>query len=271
LERGERILKHVDEDAAPAVQKRMIERGITIDLNLSIERIDEKEGGFAVTITQNGETKTIESEKVLLATGRIANLDGLNLDAAGVAYERHGVTVNAMLQSSQPHIFACGDCIDAPRFAHTASYEAGIVVHNMFAPHPQKVDFDKNGWVLFSDPQVTQVGLDEATARKRGIDVSTYSYDYAVDARAQIDKAETGFLKFVVDNDNGIIVGITILSEDAASLAGEAALIVARRLHAMDLLGVIHPHPTLSEAFGKVAQQIFFASMMQKRGGSHGK
>ncbi len=271
LERGERILKHVDEDAALTVQKRMIERGITIDLNLSIERIDEKEGGFAVTITQNGETKMIESEKVLLATGRIANLDGLNLDAAGVAYERHGVTVNAMLQSSQPHIFACGDCIDAPRFAHTASYEAGIVVHNMFAPHQQKVDFDKNGWVLFSDPQVAQVGLDEATARKRGMDISTYSYDYAVDARAQIDKAETGFLKFVVDNDNGIIVGITILSEDAASLAGEAALIVARRLHAIDLLGVIHPHPTLSEAFGKVAQQIFFASMRQKRGGSHGK
>ena len=270
LERGERILKHVDEEAALAIQERMRRSGITIDLNLSIERIDHEAGRFMVQITQDGARRSIDSAHLLLATGRIANLDGLGLEDAGVAYDHHGVTVDEMLQSSQPHIYACGDCIDAPRFAHTASYEAGIVVHNMFAPHPHRVDYDKNSWVLFTDPQVAQAGLGEAEAKARGIDVMVESYDYSVDARAQIDKQETGFVKFVIDRRSGVILGVTILSEDAASLAGEAALIVSAQMTAMQVQGAIHPHPTLCESFGKLAQKIFFGMMMAK-GGGHGK
>ena len=270
LERGERILKHLDEEAALAVQQRMQKSGIGIELKVSLEAIDFEAGRFSVRFTQEGEEKRLESEKVLLATGRIANLDGLGLEQAGVVYDRHGVTVNDMLQSSQPHIFACGDCINAPRFAHTASYEAGIVVHNMFAPHPHTVDYDKNSWVLFSDPQIAQAGLDAATAAKRGMDVEVVTYDYSADARAQIDRQELGFLKFVIDKKSRVIVGVTILSEDAASLAGEAALIVANKMIAMDVMGAIHPHPTLCESFGKLSQKIFMGMMMQ-RGGSHGK
>lgn len=270
LERRERILKHVDEEAALAIQERMRQNGIRIECNVSLESIDENSGNFSVYFRQNEEEKMLESEKVLLATGRIANLDGLGLEKAGVAYDRHGVTVSDMLQSSQPHIFACGDCIDAPRFAHTASYEAGIVVHNMFAPHPHSVNYDKNSWVLFSDPQVAQVGIDEAEAKRRGMDVSVASYDFSIDARAQIDKQELGFVKFVIDKASGVIVGVTILSEDAASLAGEAALIVANKMKPIDVMGAIHPHPTLCESFGKLSQKIFMGMMMQ-RGAGNGK
>ncbi len=270
LERGGRILKHLDEDAALSVEKKMRESSIEVLCNVRIGTIDKTERGFAVHVTQDGQERVLEREKVLLATGRIANLDGLGLEAAGVAYDRHGVTVSETLQSSQPHIFACGDCIDAPRFAHTASYEAGIVVHNMFAPHPRTVDYDKNSWVLFSDPQVALAGLDEAQAKRRGLDVTVSKYDFTTDARAQIDKAAEGFVKFVIDSRNREIVGVEIVSEDAASLAGEAALIVSQKMSAMDVMGAIHPHPTLCESFGKLAQQIFMGMMMQ-RGGAHGK
>ncbi len=264
LERHNRILKQVDAEVAEAIEKQMIASGIEIECNVSIQSIAYHDGLFTVAFSQDGVDKSLEKERVLLATGRIANIDTLQLEKAGVDYDRHGVLVNDMLQSSQSHIFACGDCIDAPRFAHTASYEAGVVVHNMFAPHPRKVDYDKNSWVLFSDPQAASVGIGVAEAEKRGIAVTVSSYDFSIDARAQIDKAELGFVKFIIDSKSQVIIGIEILSEDAASLAGEASLIVAQKMTAMDVLGAIHPHPTLAESFGKLSQKIFMGMMMAR-------
>ena len=268
LERGERILKRVGEEAALAVQEKMIKNGIEIDLNVDLERIDYEEGKFSVLFSQNGQSETLISSHVLMATGRIANVEDLALEKAGVAYNRHGIEVSETLQSSQSHIYACGDCISAPKFAHTASYEAGIAIHNMFAPHPRPVNYDINSWVLFSDPQVAVAGLDENAAVKRGIEVEVARYSFMQDARAQLDKAPEGFLKFIMAKADGKIIGIEIVSEDAATLAGEAALIVGNRMSPMEVMQSIHPHPTLTESFQKLAQQIFFQKMTagRKRG-----
>ena len=265
FERSDRILKKLDKDTAMMVQNKMIEDEIEIDLMAHIEKIDYLEGEFTIHYTQNSKRHTLKCEYIVMATGRIANVENLKLENAGVKYDKKGVHVDKKLKTSQEHIFACGDCIDAPHFAHTASYEAGIAVHNMYAPHPRFVDYDKNSWVLFSDPQVALAGIDEHTAKTKDIDVSVEVYNYGVDARAQIDKRTDGFVKFIIDNKTKIIIGVEVVSEDASSLSGEASLIVANKMSAMDLLGTIHPHPTLSEAFGKLAQQIFF-KMMMKRG-----
>jgi len=264
LERSERILKHLSEDCALAVQKRMLEDGIKLDLNVDLESVDFEDGLFQVTFTQEGKSKTVTNTNVLMATGRIANVEGLGLENAGVAYNKHGVIVNEKLQSSQTDIYACGDVIKGSKFAHTASYEAGIVVHNMFSPSFHTVDFSKNSWVLFSDPQVAVAGIDEQTAKNDAMDVAIEIYDYAQDARAQIDKQTLGFVKFIIDKKTKVITGVEIVSEDASSLIGEASLIVANKMTAMDVLSAIHPHPTLTESFGKLAQQIFFNSMMKR-------
>ncbi len=264
LERGERILKRVDSDAALAVQERMIQNGIAIELNVDIERIDFESETFRINFSQNSKDRVLQSKYVLLATGRVANVDGLGLENIRVEYDRKGVRVDKLLRTTKGHIFACGDCIDAPKFAHTATYEAGIVVHNMFAPMPFEVDYDKNSWVLFSDPEVAVAGISEDEAKKRGLEVSIAKYDYKIDAKAQIDKAELGFVKFVIDKKSGVIVGVVVLSEDAASLSGEAALIVANKMNEREVLNAIHPHPTLSEAYGKLSQQIFFQNMLKR-------
>jgi len=265
FERSDRILKKLDEDAAMMVQNKMIEDGIEIDLMVNVKEISSIDDVFTVQYTQNNELHTLKCEHIVMATGRVANVDNLKLENAGVEYKSKGVVVNEKLQTSQPHIYACGDCIDAPRFAHTASYEAGIVAHNMYAPHPRVVEYDKNSWVLFSDPQIALAGIDEQTAKERELDVSIEVYDYSIDARAQIDKREDGFLKFIIDNKTKVIIGVEIANENASALSGEASLIVANKMSAMDILTTIHPHPTLTEAFGKLAQKIFFKSMMQGR------
>ncbi|SFV75260.1 Dihydrolipoamide dehydrogenase [hydrothermal vent metagenome] len=264
LERGSRILKNMSEQSATIVQKKMIKDGIVIDCNVNLETIDYEDEKFVVKYLQNNEEHTLEFAHVLVATGRSADVANLGLENAQVEYDKNGIVVNSELQSSQNHIYACGDCIAGPKFAHTATYEAGIVVHNMFAPSSHSVNYDKNSWVLFSDPQIGVAGINEEEAHKRKLDVSIELYDFAQDARSQIDKEVEGYLKFIIDNKSKVIIGIEIVSEDASSLIGEAALIVANEMSAMDVMKAIHPHPTLTESFGKLAQQIFFKSMMQR-------
>ena len=267
LERSERILKHLSEEAALIVQNKMIQSGIEVECNVALQAIDHADDEFTVSFTQESKEKKLVYENVLLATGRVANLDGLNLENAGVDFDKHGVKVNDRLQSSQEHIYACGDAINAPKFAHTASYEAGIVIHNMFAPSPHFVDYEKNSWVLFSDPQIAVVGLDEMAAKTKGLEVNVAKYDFAQDARAQLDKNSQGYLKYIIDKETKVIVGVEIVSEDAASLIGEASLIVANKMSSMDVMQAIHPHPTLTESFGTLAKQLFFQSMMQRSRG----
>ena len=264
LERGSRILKHMSEQSASIVQKKMQDNGIVVDCNVNLETIDYENEKFIVKFSQNEQERVLEFEHVLLATGRGANVENLGLENAKVEYNRGGVVVNKELQSSQQHIYACGDCVPGPKFAHTASYEAGVVVHNMFAPSKHEINYDKNSWVLFSDPQIGVAGINEEQVSKRELDVDIELYDFAQDARSQIDKETEGYVKFIIDKKSKVILGIEIVSEDASSLIGEAALIVANEMSAMDVMKAIHPHPTLTESFGKLAQQIFFKSMMKR-------
>ena len=264
LERGERILKHLSESAAMVVQKKMIEDSIELTCKVNIKSINHKDGKFCVTCKVDNKEKEFVYEKVLLATGRVANVDGLSLEKAGVDYNKKGVVVDNTLQTSQEHIYACGDCIDAPQFAHTATYEAGIVVHNMFAPSSHYVDYSKNSWVLFSSPQIAVVGLSAQKAQESE-DYTIAEYDFMQDARAQLDKNTQGYLKFIIEKNTQVIVGIEIVSEDAASLIGEASLIVANKMSVMDVMQTIHPHPTLTESFAVLAKQVFFQNMMHQR------
>ncbi len=267
LERGERILKRIDKNSALIVQKRMQEQGIDVILNVTFKEITGKEGNFTISYEQNGNTKELKVPNVLIATGREANVEGLGLENIDIEYDKHGIKTDKTMQTTQPHIYAIGDCAVGPKFAHWATYTAGIAVHNLFAPTKHEADISKLSWVLFSEPQIASVGLSQAEAVAKGIEVDVIKYDYAIDARAQIDHDTDGMLQFVIQKSDGVIIGIQIVSSDASSLSGEASLIVSQKMKAVDVMGAIHPHPTLNEAFGKLAQNYFFASMMRGRGG----
>ena len=263
LERSDRILKRIDKECALNIQQKMINDGIEIDLNVKIKKIDKNERDFTIKYLKDAEERTLTCTNVLTATGRAANVEDLGLEKIGIKYIRSGIVVNKMLQTSLPHIYAVGDCNIGPKFAHWATYESGIALHNIYAPgRKHETDISKLSWVLFTDPQIASVGLSEEEAKEAGIDINVEKYDYMIDARAQIDKDTVGFLKFVIEQKSGVIIGIEILNKDASSLVGEASLIVANKMKILDVVKAIHPHPTLTESFGFLAKNSFFKSML---------
>jgi dihydrolipoamide dehydrogenase len=267
LERGDRILKRVDEECALKIEKKMIEEGVDLQLGVTFDTVDKNDEGFTIRYSHSGTFKELKTPHLLIATGRSANTEGLGLEKIGVDFDRNGIHTDETLQTTQPHIYAVGDCNTGPKFAHWASYEAGIAIHNIYAPSKHRVDPGKLSWVLFSDPQIASAGLSESAARMHGIEVEIERYDYSIDARAQLDKAEMGILKFIIEKKSGIIRGVQILSEKASALSGEAALIVANEMSVRDVMKGIYPHPTLTDAFGTLSQQIFMKQMMQRRRG----
>ncbi len=242
--------------------QKLYESNVGVYVSSKVLEIKRSGGDFYISFTDaQGVIKTIQSQQVMIAAGRLPNVEGLNLEVTGIQYSKRGIAVNEYLETHVNGIYATGDVTPGPKFAHTATYEAHIAATNILKGNVQKADFSKNSWVLFSDPEVASVGYTQVEAINHGHEIITGSYNYEVDAAAQISGNPIGLLKFVVDKKTRQIVGVHIFIQGAASIIGEAALIVSSKLTLQDVAQAIHPHPTLTEAFG-----ILAINMLEKIG-----
>lgn len=257
------ILKGVVEsEFVQGITSTLKNSGINIHTSSKVLEINSFNNEFSITfLGPDGNKRTIKSDQVLVSAGKTPNLGGLNLESTDVMYTPKGIAVNEYLETNVDGVYATGDVINAPKFAHTATYEAHIVAANILSKNSVRPNFSKNSWVLFSDPEIASAGYTEAEAMSQGIDVVTGIYDYKIDAVTQINGDPFGFLKFVVDRKTSIIVGVHIFVEDAASIVGEAALIVSKGLTLLDISQAIYPHPTLSEAYGFLASKMLSGAM----------
>lgn len=234
---------------------------IEIYTSSKVREINKSDEHFNVIFTDaNGTERKEKFENVLVATGKVPNVESLDLGKANIEFNHNGIVVNEFLETSAKGIYATGDVIDGPKFAHVATYEAHLAAANIMAGNKQKVDLSKNSWVLFSEPEIASAGFTEAKAIQEGYDVITGVYDYKIDAAAQVANAPFGYLKFVVNREKLEIIGINICTNNAAALVGEAALIVANKLTLKDVAQTIHPHPTMAESFGILAQKMLSKS-----------
>ena len=248
----------VEPEFAKALLERLKETGIGAYTNSKVEEINKVDDKYLTIFTDaEGKTQRILTDKVLVVTGKVPSVEGLDLDAAGVRFERNGIIVNEFLETNVPGIYATGDVVKgAPKFAHTATYEARIAATNILKGNISKTSFTKNAWVLFSDPEISAAGYTAGAATKAGYNVLTGIYNYKAEATSQINGDPFGFLKFVVNADNQEILGVHIFINGAASLSGEASLIVSNKLTLTDVANTIHPHPTITEAFGTLALKM---------------
>ena len=261
------ILENIDKEAAKYLfEKLQNDENITLHLNTSITKIDFTDEQFTIEYEQAQEKKTLTSQRVLSAAGRVANIEHLDLEKAEVTYSKRGITINKGLQTSNPNIYANGDVVDGfPKFAHTAQFGAHTLAQNLFLEHNYfSVDYDINSWALFSMPNVAMAGISEEDAKKRGLDVTIDKFEFSTEAKSQIESEDYGYLKFIVDKKSHVILGISMMHEEAHSLGGEAALIVANKLTLKDIISSIHPHPTISESYVMLSKKMMSAIMAEK-------
>lgn len=254
LEAAPRILGPVDAVLAEMLAQRLTAGGIDVYTGVVVQGIEGGEAMHTVRFSRDGEQQEVQAQVVAIVAGRHPNVDGLGLGTTRVRFDSHGVKVDAALQTDEPGIYATGDLVGQPMFAHWATAQALSVARHILGAAADYPRPEHNSAVIFSSPELGMVGLTEEAARAAGLDVAVADYDYRGDARAQISGDPFGRLRLVWRRDDQRIVGVHVLVEGAADLMGEAALAVRLGLTVDQLAAAIHPHPTLTEAFGLAAQ-----------------
>jgi len=248
------ILNREDADAAEMIQQSFLRDGIRLVLNCETKRVETKNGEKVIHITCGGKADTVVVDEILAGAGRTPNVEGLNLERAGVQYDKkQGVKVNDRLQTSNPAIYAAGDICLGYKFTHMADATARIVIQNALFGGRKRLSTLTVPWCTYTDPEIAHVGIYEQDAGEKGIEVETYIRPFGEVDRAVIDGEEEGFVKVHVKKGTDRILGATIVARHAGEMISEVTLAISGNLGLRVLSNVIHPYPTQAEAIKQVA------------------
>ncbi|MEE8517466.1 MAG: FAD-dependent oxidoreductase [Alphaproteobacteria bacterium] len=250
------ILNLDDPELVGIVRDRLAEDGIDIHENAKITGVEKSGGGVVLTVEKGSEVIRIEGSGLLVAAGRVPNVNDLGLEAAGVAYSRHGIEVDARLRTTAKHIFAIGDVAGGPQFTHVAGYHAGIVIRNALFRLPAKADHGAVPHVTYTMPELAAVGLGAIEARDRHGDIRILRFALAENDRARAERASDGLIK-VIATAKGRILGAGIAAPHAGELILPWVLAVAKKLCVKDMANVIAPYPTLGEISKRAAGSFY--------------
>eukprot|EP01006_Ploeotia_vitrea_P042398 TRINITY_DN66623_c6_g4_i2.p3 TRINITY_DN66623_c6_g4~~TRINITY_DN66623_c6_g4_i2.p3 ORF type:complete len:305 (+),score=191.77 TRINITY_DN66623_c6_g4_i2:458-1372(+) len=188
-------------------------------------------------------------DSILVATGRVPNVEGMGLEAAGVEYDkRSGVLVNDMLQTTQKHIFAVGDVVAKYQFTHVADFMARMVIRNALFFGSDRFSDLLIPWATYTDPEVAHVGLYESDLKEKGVEYDTYERPFADIDRALLDGDTLGFCRIHTKKGGDQILGCTIVGAHAGDMISEVTLAMQSNTGLGRVATVIHPYPTQAEA-----------------------
>lgn len=243
-----------DADLQANLQRALEKLGITFHLNTRVTGLDHDPGHPRLHAdTNNGEHLIFDADKVLIAIGRIPCTDGLFADGFDVAKDKRGrIIVDENYQTNHEGLYAIGDVIPGPMLAHKAE-EDGVACIERIAGIPNHFDPSLVPGIVYTSPEAASVGLDEATAREQGIDVTVSKFPFLANGRALANGNTEGFVKLVCKAGSGRILGAHILSPAASELIAEVVAVMEYRGCAEDLARTTHAHPTLSEAVKEAA------------------
>ena len=245
------ILPKEDPEAAEVVSRQLESEGIRILKGVKAQRVEVVNGKKYIYAG----AEKVAVDEILVSVGRTPNVDTLNLEAAGVDYDKTGIKVNDKLQTTNPRIYGCGDVIGGYQFTHVAAHEATVVIKNTLFFPLSKVDYRVIPWATFTDPELARVGLTEEQARNRyGDDIEVLKQSYEGVDRAQAEAATDGFAK-IITRRNGEILGAHLVGASAGEIIHEIVLAMSHNLKVSALSG-IHIYPTLSEINSKAALQL---------------
>jgi pyruvate/2-oxoglutarate dehydrogenase complex dihydrolipoamide dehydrogenase (E3) component len=258
------ILPKDDPDAVRIVRDQLLAEGIELREGGRVKRVAPEGNGIAVTVEHAGIEQRITGSHVLVAAGRRANVDGLGLELAGVEYSKKGIMVDARLRTSNRRVYAIGDVVGGLQFTHVAAHHASVVLKNILFKLPAKVEDRAVPWVTYTDPELAHVGLTEALARERRVEVQAVRWLFEENDRAQTERDTDGFAKVLVDR-RGRIHGATIVGERAGELIHAWVLALANGIRIGAMAQFVAPYPTLGEVSKRAAGSYYTPKLYSDR------
>lgn len=251
-----------DPELAAIVVARLRAEGVTLHERAKVARIERTASGIAAVLEQGDR---IEGSHFLVATGRAPTVDGLDLDTAGIAHDKRGITVDDSLRTSNRNVWAIGDCNGRYAFTHMAGHEASLFIRGALFRAPARLDPGIVPWATYTDPELAQVGLDERTARARhGDGIRVLRWAFADNDRAQAERETEGLVKVVTDR-RGRVLGAGIAGPHAGDLIQSWCLAIAGRLKVSTLASFVPPYPTLGETAKRAAGSYYTATLFGPR------
>ncbi|MGH6900079.1 MAG: dihydrolipoyl dehydrogenase family protein [Geminicoccaceae bacterium] len=258
------ILPKDDPAAVGVVRDQLRADGIDLREQVEVKAVVRDGNGIAVTIEEAGAEQRIDGSHVLVAAGRRANVDGLDLEAAGIEYGPKGIKVDARLRTSNRRAYAVGDVAGGLQFTHMAAHHASVVIKNALFKLPAKVDDRAVPWVTYTEPELAQVGLTEDMAKEQDVAVQALRWSFRENDRAQTERATAGFAKALVDR-RGRIQGATIVGERAGELIQPWVLAMSAGIRIGAMAQFIAPYPTFGEVSKRAAGSYYTPKLFSER------
>jgi pyruvate/2-oxoglutarate dehydrogenase complex dihydrolipoamide dehydrogenase (E3) component len=264
-----RALGREDPEVAAFVLDSLRADGVTIMENVNIEKIAARKNTRSTKIDVHTTAGKISGTHLLVATGRTANIERLNLPAAGVDTSRTPtgqpcISIDRRLRTSNRKIFAIGDVTGGPQFTHSAGYQAGIVIRNVLFHLPARANFGAMPRVTYTAPELAHIGLSEAEARRRHKSVKILRWPFHENDRARAERETRGMIKAVVKG-NGKILGVSIVGHQAGDLLAPWTLALTQGLGISALASVVAPYPTRGEVSKRAAGDYFSPTLFSAR------
>ncbi|MBZ5638182.1 MAG: mercuric reductase [Acidobacteriia bacterium] len=249
----DRILPRDDPDAADVVRLALARDGVDLHLGTRILQMEREDGRTRVRYEREGRELSVTASHLLVAAGRAPNVEGLGLEAAGVAFDRSGVAIDDRMRTSNRRIYAVGDVAPLHKFTHAADAHARIVLANALFFGRSRVSRLVVPWCTYTSPELAHAGMSLAEAERTGSEVETITVPMSDVDRAVLDGEDEGFLRVHFAKGSGRILGATLVAENAGDLIGELTLAITTGASLGAIGRTIHPYPTRSEVIRKAA------------------
>ncbi|MGH7518502.1 MAG: mercuric reductase [Gemmatimonadales bacterium] len=253
LNTADQILPREDADAAAVVERTMEGDGVRFLHRARVTRVERRGAERVVHAERNGRAEEVAADELLVAVGRAPNVEGLGLEAAGVRYDKRGVTVDDRLRTSNPRIYAVGDINGRFQFTHNSDFQARYAIQNALFFGRRKASALVMPWCTFTSPEIAHVGMYEAHARAAGHAVDTLTLPLEDVDRALLDGEQEGFLRVHLEAGTDRILGATLVAEHAGDMISEITVAMVNQVGLGGIGAAIHPYPTQAEVFRKAA------------------
>jgi pyruvate/2-oxoglutarate dehydrogenase complex dihydrolipoamide dehydrogenase (E3) component len=253
IERGQQILGREDRDAAYVLRKVLLREGVRIELGVKILGAEKRGEERVLRLERDGAAFDLAADAILVGIGRAPNVERLNLEAAGIDYDKNGIKVNDRMQTSNRRVFAAGDICSKYKFTHMSDAQARIVIANALFSGRQKNSTLAVPWCTYTDPEIAHVGMYRSDAEANGIEVATLTVPLTEVDRAVLDGEAEGFARVHLKKGSDHILGATIVARHAGEMLNELTLAIGSGVGLSAIGKTIHPYPTQAEAVKKLA------------------